>query len=93
MVFASFVYKNFPFECPWFFFTLIWGKKSKLVICFTNKLPVLEKLTTSEIIATNLHAMHNTRKAFLHSESFEKLRRGLLHNYASTIIPIFLMEI
>ena len=65
------------------------GKKSKLVICFNNNLPVLEKLTTSEIIATNLNAMHNTRKVFVHSESFEKLRRGLLHNYASTIIPNF----
>lgn len=88
MVFASFVYKNFPFECPWFFSSLILEKNPNLS-CFNNNLPVLEKLTTSEIIATNLNAMHNTRKAFVHSESFEKLRRGLLHNYASTIIPNF----
>ena len=45
----------------------------------SNKLPALEGVTYSTIVAENLSAMHDARQAFIKSESDEKLRRALQH--------------
>ena len=44
-----------------------------------NKLPALEGMTSSKIVAENLNAMHNARQAFIKAEADEKLRRALRH--------------
>ena len=48
-----------------------------------NKLPALEEIPSTEIIAANLKAIQEARKAFIHSESSEKLKRALRHNTRS----------
>ena len=45
----------------------------------SNKLPALEGVTCSKIVAENLSAMHDARQAFIKSESDEKLGRALQH--------------
>ena len=44
------------------------------------KLPALEGVTNSEVVAENLQAMNNSRKIFTELESSERLRRALRHN-------------
>ena len=58
---------------------LVFGKKSNFPNVDSNKLPALEDVTCSEIVAENLSAMHDARQAFMKSESDEKLRRVLRH--------------
>ncbi|CAL4122755.1 unnamed protein product, partial [Meganyctiphanes norvegica] len=41
--------------------------------------PALEEVTTSEMVADHLNAMYKARKAFIESESSEKLQRALRH--------------
>ena len=45
-----------------------------------SKLPALEGVTTSEVISEQLRLMHESRKAFTHAESSERLRRALRSN-------------
>ena len=45
----------------------------------SNKLPAMEVVTCSKIVAKNLSAMHDARQAFIKSESDKKLRRALRH--------------
>ena len=45
-----------------------------------SKLPALEGVTTSEVISEQLKLMHESRKAFTHAESSERLRRALRSN-------------
>ena len=45
----------------------------------SNKLPALEGVTESKIVAENLSTMHDARQAFIKSESDEKLRQALQH--------------
>ena len=42
----------------------------------SNKLPALEDVTCSKLVAENLSVMHDARQAFIKSESDEKLRRA-----------------
>ena len=44
------------------------------------KLPALEGITNSEVVAEHLHVMNESRKAFTEAESSERLRRALRHN-------------
>ena len=48
-----------------------------------NKLPALEEIPSTEIIAANLKAIKEARKSFMHSESSEKLKRALRKNIRS----------
>ena len=45
-----------------------------------SKLPALEGVTTSEVISDQLKIMHESRQAFTHAESSERLRRALRSN-------------
>ena len=44
-----------------------------------NKLPALEGVTSSKLIASHLNALHSARKRFIETEADEKLRRALRH--------------
>ena len=58
---------------------LLFGKNPNLPAVESNKPPALERKMTSEIVASDLNAMHAARQAFIKSESAEKLRRALRH--------------
>ena len=75
--------KEFTIQCSWIFALSvgIWKKKQiYLVYLINNKLPALEEIPSTEIISANLKAMQEARKAIVHSESPEKLKRTLWHN-------------
>ena len=42
-------------------------------------------VSTSEVVASNLNAMHATRKQFIKYESLKKLRRALCHQVRTSI--------
>ena len=44
-----------------------------------NKLPALEGVTSSELVASHLNAWHSARRRFIETEADEKLRRALKH--------------
>ena len=46
-----------------------------------NLIPALEGVTCSKIVAENLSAMDDVRRAFIKSESDEKLRWALRHQF------------
>ena len=46
-------------------------------IAFNSKLPALEGKSSSEIVASNINAMHAARQAFIQSESNDRIRRAL----------------
>ena len=58
---------------------LVFGKNPNFPCVMNNKLPALEGMTSSKIVAENLNAMHNARQAFIKAEADEKLRRALRH--------------
>ena len=53
------------------------------------KLPALECISTSEVVANNLNAMHAARKAFIESESSEKLRRAIRHQVRPSVVQSY----
>ena len=59
---------------------LVFGKNPNLPCVLNDKLQALEGKTSSEIIAENLNALHAARKAFVHNEASEKVRRALRNN-------------
>ena len=61
-------------------FQLALGQNPRLPSTFVDKLPALTPVATSKILADNLTALHKACKAFIQSESSEKLRRALNHN-------------
>ena len=71
-------FENFFDKCSWFFtLQLVFGFNPKLSNIFTNRLPALEEPNISKLVADNLRS---ARKAFVASESSEKLTRALKHN-------------
>ena len=59
---------------------LVFGKKTQnFPNVEFNKLPALEGVACSKIVAENLSAMHDARQAFIKSESDEKFRQALRH--------------
>lgn len=63
---------------------IVFGRNPAFPNVETNEDPALESLTTSEVVAANLAAMHSARKEFIRRESCEKLRRALLRNVRNT---------
>ena len=55
----------------------MFGRNPNFPTCIDDKLPALEGLTSSQLIADHLNAMHASRKAFIATESSEKIRRAL----------------
>ena len=59
---------------------LVFGNNPSLPSVLRNKLPALENISCSQMIADNLNALHSARKAFIQAESSEKIQRALRHN-------------
>ena len=59
---------------------LVFGKNPNIPTVLNDKLPALEGVTQSEVVARNLQAKHAARKAFIECEAAEKIRRALRHN-------------
>ena len=58
---------------------ITFGKNPSLLSVALNKPSVLEGVTVCDVVAENLNAMHAAYKAYIASESSEKLRRTLRH--------------
>ena len=58
---------------------MVFGKYPNLPSILVDRPPALEGVSSSDIVADNLNAMRNARKAYVESESSEKLRRALRH--------------
>ena len=61
-------------------YQLVFGFNLKLPDIFINRPSVLEEPNISKLVADNLNAIRSARKAFVTSESSEKLTRALEHN-------------
>ena len=64
---------------------LVFGRNPNLLSLSNDQLPALEGISTREIVADNLNAMHFARKAFIECEVSEKLRRALRHQVRTSI--------
>ena len=58
---------------------LVFGYNPNIPTALNNKPPALENMSSSEVVANNLNAMHAARRAFVQAESSEKLMRALRH--------------
>ena len=56
---------------------LVFGKNPTLPSLFENKLPALEGVSGSKLVATHVNALHKAREKFIKLEASEKLRRAL----------------
>lgn len=56
---------------------LIFGKNPNLPGIMTDKLPALDGITSSEAFAQHLNVLHEARKAYIETESNERVRRAL----------------
>ena len=52
---------------------------------FLNNKSLALGVSTSEVVTSNLNAMHATRKQFIKCKSLEKLRRALRHQVRTSI--------
>ena len=68
---------------------LVFGKNTNFPNVLTNELPALETKVSSVTVENNLKAMNNARKAFIESESSEKIKRALKHKVRSCNDAIF----
>ena len=68
-------------------YQLVFGMNPRLPNILSNRPPALEGL--SKIVASNLRSMHEARKAFIKSESSEKISCALRHNLRSYKDAIF----
>ncbi|GAB1599991.1 hypothetical protein Ahia01_000276600 [Argonauta hians] len=57
---------------------LVFGRNPNILTVLNSKLPALEGVTSSKLIAQHLNAMHTARAAFIQAEASEKLRRSLM---------------
>ena len=74
-------------KCTWFFTisTSVLYEPNIL----SNRPPAIEGLSEPKIVASNLRSMHEARKAFIKSESSEKISRAFRHNLRSYKDAIF----
>ena len=66
---------------------LVFGKNPQLPSVYSDKLPALDGVTTSESVATHINAMYEARRAFIKSESSERIRRALRHRVRAVERP------
>ena len=64
---------------------LVFGYNPNVPTVLVNKLPALEGVSTSEVVASNLNAMHSARKSYIQGESSEKIMRALRHKVRSSV--------
>ena len=58
---------------------LVFGYNVNIPTVLTDKLPALSSTTSSEIIRTNLEALHAARKNYIEAENSTKIRKALKH--------------
>ena len=58
---------------------LVFGRNPNFPTVENNDLPALNNSTTSEIVASNLNAMHFARKNYVANESSNRLKRAMKH--------------
>lgn len=58
-------------------YQLVFGQNPNLPSVFENKLPALEGVTSSKLIASHLNALHKGREEFVKLEASEKMRRAM----------------
>ena len=58
-------------------YQLVFGKNPNLPSVLTNKLPALEGVSNSQLVADMLNALHSARRQVITLESSEKIRRAL----------------
>ncbi len=56
---------------------LVFGKNPNLPSIMCDGLPALEGLSSCEVISKHLSSLHVARKAFVESETSERIRRAL----------------
>ena len=68
-----------PMNCGFSSFQLVFGKNPSLPGILSDKLPALEGVTTSKVVAEHITALHAGRKAFAEVQCDESIRRALRH--------------
>ena len=68
---------------------LVFGRNPNLPSIETDKLPSLSGVTTSKTVGDHLNALHAARKAFVESETSERIRRALRHNVRTSVETTF----
>ena len=68
---------------------LVFGRNPNLPAFLNDNLPALEGISASEVVASNLNAKYAARKAFIESESSEKLRRAVRHQVRTSIVESY----
>ena len=58
-------------------YQLLFDKNSNLANVMTENVPALHGTTSSEIFTSHLNVLHSARKAFIESESCERIRQAL----------------
>ena len=58
-------------------YQLVFGHNPNLPSAFEDKLPALEGVTSSKLIAAHLNSMHKAREEFIKMEASEKIRRAM----------------
>ena len=61
-------------------YQIVYGRNPNLPSTIVNKAPALEGETISKIMGKHLTGLHEARKAFISSESSEKVRRAFRKN-------------
>ena len=56
---------------------LVFGRNPNLPSIFTAELPALERKPASAVVSLHISALHSARRAFVLSESSEKIKRAL----------------
>ena len=58
-------------------YQLVFGQNPNLPNVMTENVPALHGTTTSKRFPSHLNVLHSARKAFIESESCERIRRAL----------------
>lgn len=68
---------------------LVFGRNPSFPSVITDKITALSSDNLSKTVEENLNAMRSARKAFIESESSERIKRALTHNVRSNTEAIF----
>ena len=68
---------------------LVFGRNPNLPTVLESELPALEAVSSSQLIADHLNAMHAARKSFIENEASEKLRRALVKQTRTATSKIY----
>ena len=58
---------------------LVFGRNTNLPTVLSDRLPALEPTTSSDIVRSNLQAIHSARKNFVAAENSDRIKRSLRH--------------